>query len=318
MNICLTGGTGFIGSMLCTRLQHSGAGVRIVSRRALPERSGMRLFQADLTDPASSLHGLFDDVDVMLHCAGEIREPALMQALHVTGLQRLLAEAQAHFLRTGRPLHWVQLSSVGAYGPASESADTPRQITESSPTAAVGIYEVSKTRADQLLIDFAASQPLLSITILRPSIVISRDMPNQSVRSLVRFIKKGWFFYIGTAATVATYIHVDDVVEALVLCATEVGARGEIFNISNDCLLSEIVVAVAREQGRRPPTLHLPAWPLRLAVRLLGSLIPMPLSLERIDALVRRTRYPNQKILQKLGFSPRHAIPAAVVSLFDD
>ena len=254
----------------------------------------------------------------MLHCAGEIRQPSLMHALHVDGMQRLLDEAQAHFLRTGRRLHWVQLSSVGAYGPAPGRADLPRQITEDSPSAPVGVYEVSKTQADQLLIDFAASQPLLSYTILRPSIVIGSDMPNQSVRSLIRSIRQGWFFYIGTTPAVATYIHVDDVVEALLLCVTEAAARGQIFNLSNDCLLTDIVVAIARHHGRQPPTLHVPQWPLRLALRLFGSWLKLPLSLSRIDAMVRRTHYPHQKILRQLGFLPRHVIPATMVSLFDD
>lgn len=318
MNSCLTGASGYIGSMLARRLQQSCTGLRLVSRRVLPTQCGVQNFQADLADEASSLHGIFEDIDVMLHCAGEIRQPSLMQALHVGGMQRLLDEAQAHFLRTGRALHWVQLSSVGAYGPGLDVAEMPRQITEDSPCAPVGTYEISKTLADQLLIDFAATQPLLSYTILRPSIVIGSDMPNQSVRSLIRFISKGWFFYIGSTPSVATYIHVDDVVEALLVCATKAQARGQIFNLSNDCLLADIVAAVARHHGRQPPALRVPQWPLRLAVRLFGSWFKLPLSLERIDAMVRRTRYPNQKILHRLGFSPRHAIPATMVSLFDD
>lgn len=318
MNICLTGATGYIGSMLAGHLQRSGALLRMVSRRALPVSVGTDCFQADLADPASSLEGIFDDVDVMLHCAGEVREQQLMLALHVGGMQHLLDQLRQHFARTGRPLHWVQLSSVGAYGPPPGRADMPREITEDSPSAAAGVYEVSKTLADQLLIDFAATEPLLSYTILRPSIVIGRDMPNQSVRSLIEVVRKGWFFYIGTGSAVATYVHVDDVVAALLLCAKEPAARGQIFNLSNDCLLSDIVEAIARAHGLPPPVLHLPQWLLRLVVRIFGRLIKLPLSLDRIDAMVKRTRYPIRKIVDTLGFSPRHNIPLAMVSLFDD
>ena len=116
----------------------------------------------------------------------------------------------------------------------------------------------------------------------------------------------------------ATYVHVNDVVDALILCGTDSKARGQVFNLSNDCALSEIVSAVANASGFKPSNLCIPEIPLRMLVKLLSLVVLTPLTQERIDALVRRTYYPSTKIKEMLGFMPKHAIPNAVLSLLDE
>jgi nucleoside-diphosphate-sugar epimerase len=171
-----------------------------------------------------------------------------------------------------------------------------------------------------MVIELARTQPLFTYSILRPSNVIGKNMTNQSVRSLVNMIRKKLFFYIGpsSACAIATYIHVNDVVDALVLCANDVRAQGEIFNLSNDCGMSEIVDAVAKNAGIRSPTLCIPERSVRLLAKCLALFGQTPLTQSRIDALTKRTRYPNNKIKDRLAFSPRHSIPEAIASLFDD
>lgn len=61
------------------------------------------------------------------------------------------------------------------------------------------------------------------------------------------------FFLCGAPGSVSTYVHVDDVVEALLLCAFEERAKNQIFNISNDCTQESLVEAMAGLQGVSPP-----------------------------------------------------------------
>lgn len=317
MKICITGGSGFIGRRLLNNLLANDFDVRLLTRKSGTDTQRKKHFYADLTNQITPLTGLFQDVDIVYHCAGEVKNPQLMHAMHVDGTSRLLEELSREIKTAKKPVHWVQLSSVGAYGPPASAPNEYRVVTEDTPHAPVGPYEVTKTISDELVMKFAASEPLFTYTILRPSNVIGPSMPNQSLRSLVRMIKKRLFFYIGSQSSVATYIHVDDVVGALVLCGNDLRARGQVFNLSNDCMLSEIVNAVAQASGFNQSNICIPEKPLRFLVKLVSSIIKTPLTQDRIDALVRRTYYPSDKIREVLGFVPQCAIPSAVSKIFE-
>ncbi|MET3107580.1 nucleoside-diphosphate-sugar epimerase [Oxalobacteraceae bacterium GrIS 2.11] len=316
MKVCVTGSAGFIGSILASRLRSDGVELRLLTRQVIADND--EYFTADLTDNAASLQGLLDDVEVIYHCAGETKNIAKMASLHVLGTRKMLDAVSNHIAATGKPLHWVQLSSVGAYGPPKGRADTVREILETTEAAPVGEYEVTKTQADELIIDYAQREPLFTYSILRPSIVIGKNMTNQSVRSLVNVIRRKLFFYIGSTSAVATYVHVDDVVDALVLCGTDVRAKGQIFNLSNDCKLSEVVAAVAQRAGIAAPTLCVPERLLRVLVNVFSYAGKIPLTQDRIDAMVKRTRYSNEKIAKVLGYTPSRSIPRSIASLFDE
>jgi nucleoside-diphosphate-sugar epimerase len=318
MNVCITGGTGYIGHLLAMRLRGAGAEIRVLTRKKICTDSGIDYFTADLSDQSCSLRGFFNDADVVFHCAGEINNPAAMRSIHVQGTGALLGTLREHIANTKKAIHWVQLSSVGAYGPPHDRANSVREVFEETPTAPIGEYEITKTISDKLVMDFAKTEPLFTYSILRPSIVVGENMTNQSVRSLVRIIRKRLFFYIGSEPAVATYIHIDDVVDALILCANDSRAKGQIFNLSNDCMLSDIVDAVSLKAGVNPPKLHVPERAIRIFVKFISLFVRLPLTPDRIDAMVKRTRYPNQKIKAILGFAPRHSIPETIAMMFHE
>lgn len=316
--VCVTGGSGFVGQRLVRGLEISGFDIRLLTREKKPTSNQKQYFLADLVDKNISLNGLLDDVSVVYHCAGEIKNTALMHALHVDGTRRLLDEVRSKIKATNKPIHWVQLSSVGSYGKPIGLASEFRVVTETTACNPKGEYEVTKTLADELVLQLASSEPLFSYTILRPSNVIGENMPNQSLLALVSMIKKRLFFYIGSRSAVATYIHVDDVVAALMKCGTDFRARGQVFNLSNDCAWSEIVFAIANGEGVKPPNLCLPQAPLRILVKLLSRILSIPLTQERIDALVSHTYYSTNKIKAVLGFVPQDYIPSAIASIFKE
>jgi hypothetical protein len=49
--------------------------------------------------------------------------------------------------------------------------------------------------ADDLLMAFAAKEPLFTYTILRPANVVGETVPNPSFRALLNAIIKRWFLY---------------------------------------------------------------------------------------------------------------------------
>ena len=311
--VCVTGASGFVGKRLVEKLISEGFLVRVLThnrKRFFPE--GVEVFYADLASPKCNLKNFFSGCDIFFHCAGEIENPVYMHTLHVDGVERLLKAFCDEIYLTGHPVHWVQLSSVGVYGKSINHPAKARKITELSKNQPYGEYEITKAKADKLLLE-AVKSSKFTFSILRPSNIVGLDMPNQSFRGLVESIIKRRFFYIGSIHSVSNYIHIDDVVSALLLCSCSPKATNQIFNLSNDCKLSDIVLTLSSDKKIKHKNLMVPEWLVRFMVSITPSFFNLPLTQNRIDALVSKTYYSNSKIERLLKFSPKRFIPEFAV-----
>lgn len=314
MKVLVLGANGFIGKRLLREVLAAGKSVKILTRKPNPSLlDNVEIFQGDLLDESLDVDDLVSDCDLIFNCAGEIRNEPLMYDLHVKSTGRLLEALQRRLRHDSVSCHWVQLSSVGAYGPAP---GIKRLVTEETQTRPIGPYEETKTQADELIILAARSTPKLSFSILRPSNVYGPEMPNSSLRQLANFIRRRIFFFVGFERAIATYIHVDDVVDCLMLCGTEPAAKNEIFNISNDCYMDEMINGLAKAQGVPKPFLKIPEGLVRALVKLVSKLGKLPVTQERIDALIVKTSYPNTKLQSVLGFKPARPVPETIGDIF--
>ena len=288
--IAITGGAGFIGGALVRAHLQRGDEVRVLSRRRQQDGGGVRYFQVDLSTPTADLRSFVDGVDLLYHCAGELYDESKIVALHVGGTQRLLDAA------VGTVGRWVQLSSVGAYGPRHSGI-----VNESTSERPIGLYERTKTEADRLL-SAAAMKSGMEFVLLRPSIVFGESMTNRSLEQMAHMIRKGLFFYVGCDARV-NYVHVDDVVAALLLCGKKREAIGKTFVLSDSVMLEQMVQALAEGLGVKAPSLRLPMRPVHLLVKLLDRLPNFPLTKNRLDALTGHCLYDSSSIVGELGFN---------------
>ena len=293
MIVAITGGTGFIGKKLVARLVERGDTVRLLTRSAAGSglSSPVKIYQCDLLSAGvNELSAMLDGVDVLCHCAGQLTNARAMQALHVDATRKLVAAA------SGRVGHWVQLSSVGVYDQVRDGF-----ITEESALKPAGQYEITKAESDRIVID-GANHGGYSYSVLRPSNVFGAGMTNQSLFGMIAMIERGLFFYIGKPGASANYIHVDNVAEGLIRCATMDTARNRIFNLSDHRTLEQFAGTIAAALGCTAPWLRIPAPVARLAAMALGRVPRFPLTLSRVDALVNRSQYPVTRIRQELGY----------------
>jgi nucleoside-diphosphate-sugar epimerase len=291
--VAITGGTGFIGRKLVARHLALGDRVRVLTRRAaaeVPFGEAVALFRGDLASGGDILAPFAEGASLLYHCAGELRDPARMHAVHVEGTRRLLAAA-------GRTIgRWVQLSSVGAYGPRNSGV-----VTEETPLRPRGVYEETKAESDRLVL--AAASSGLVFSMVRPSIVFGPEMTNRSLFQLIAMIDRGLFFFIGEPGARANYIYVDNVVEGLVRCGTVPSAANRIYNLTDCRTLESFIGTIARALGRPVPTRRLPERPVRWAARLAGRLPRVPLTEARVAALVNRASYSTARIEHEVGYA---------------
>jgi nucleoside-diphosphate-sugar epimerase len=322
MKVLVIGGSGFIGSRLVKVLCKAGHQVRILSRKThvpiAKTNASIEIMQCDLLDANFKLEKVVAGCSVVFNCAGELSNEDLMHQLHVDATYRLICASKRVAEATRHPLHWVQLSSVGAYGPVDGSANGERTVTEETTLSPVGVYEKTKAIADEMIVS-AGEEGVFSFSILRPSNVYGAGMPNNSIRQWGRMIEKKLFFYVGSISAIATYIHVDDVIEALMLCGFDKRAKGEIFNISNDCTQECLVIAIAKALNVSPPRIRVPEGIMRFVAAIFSNIKEFPVSHSRIDALVARTSYPTNKLKIVLEYQPTRDVKETIAEvLLDD
>jgi nucleoside-diphosphate-sugar epimerase len=273
---------------------HLAAGdhVRVLARDATQPFWGreVEIISGDLVsaDP-QRLRSFAKGADVLYHCAAEQADSLRMTAVNVEGTRGLLAAA-------GGAGRWVQLSSLGVYGGMRSGV-----VREDTAPCPAGAYEVSKLAADRIVVD-TCGRVGIQWVVLRPGIVFGHDMPNDSMRALLRAIRRGRFVFIGPRGALLPYVHVDDVVAALVLCGGDKRAAGEIFNLSDHCTVEEFVVEAARLLTTAPPAARVPRVLAKTVAMILSSLPGFPLTSDRVDALTRRVRYPIDKLAHTLEF----------------
>ena len=281
MIVAVTGGTGFVGNALVERLIEDEHEVRVLTRNSEYTKKGVIPFVGDLLDDSVELNQFVQDVDVLFHCCGELSDESKMEPLHVGGTNKLLRAA------TGNVGRWVQLSSVGVYGPHRSGS-----ITEVSPENPLGAYERTKTKSDHIV-----ESSDIPWVLLRPSTVFGHGMPNKSLQQLIHAMTSGRFIYIGL-----NYVHVKDVAKALILCGEVSSTTGNTFNISQPIPIETMVRAVCVDQPTHKIR-RMPETPIRILATLFGWTGAIPLTRNRVDALTGRCVYDSSKIQEQLGFT---------------
>jgi UDP-glucose 4-epimerase len=175
MNILLTGGTGYIGSLTCVRLLEAGENPVLLdnlvnSKPAVLERiesiTGKRptFIQGDIRDRAC-LDKLFAQhgIEAVVHFAGlksvgeSVSQPLMYYDNNVHGSRVLIQAAHEAGVRT-----FVFSSSATVYGHAETMP-----INEDAPTQITNPYGRTKLIVEDMLGDHALAQPSWSVTLLR-------------------------------------------------------------------------------------------------------------------------------------------------------
>ena len=314
---CVTGGTGFIGKNLTHLLTAMGHDVRILSRSNAHQPIGkVSYFYLDLLDSTADFSEFLFEADVLINCAGELQDEAKMSALHIEAVARLIDAVKKTFSLTKHPLHWVQLSSCGVYGASSHfKADKTKIIvTESFPATPVGIYEITKLASENLVRRNMTGEHF-TYSILRPSNVFGKNMPNKSLFRLISAIKSGYFFYLGRQEVISTYVHVDDVSRALLLLSIDGRAPGEIYNLSNSCSLKSLVECISRLFKKTSAPVHLPTRLVMSAWHFASVVVRPWRRLPSLNFLISSVSYPATKIKRDLDFTFSRAMPDSISEL---
>jgi UDP-glucose 4-epimerase len=218
MNVCVTGGLGFIGSALCAELRRMGHPARIIDSAVAHEQiDGVAVTRGDIRD-LDTLERGFAGIDVVIHLAAKHsvllceREPGLAREVNVTGTRNVADAAARQGVR-----RIVFASSAAVYSASSGSQVTPHRIEK---RRAAGVYARSKLAGERVLREQSATSGI-EVSILRPFNAYGpgqsmQPEPLPAVAAAVRALRSGVPFSVrGAGDQVRDFIHVADVAHLL-------------------------------------------------------------------------------------------------------
>ena len=165
MHILLTGGCGYIGSILTPKLLNAGFKVTIVDimwfGNFLPDHKNLKIIKQDIRD-IDNLS--MEDVDVVIHLANVANDPCgdliskLTWEVNALATMRLAEWAIRHNAK-----QFIYASSGSVYGVKEEL-----QVTEDLPLVPISDYNKAKMVSERVLLSYKDS---IAVQCIRPATV---------------------------------------------------------------------------------------------------------------------------------------------------
>jgi len=252
--ILVTGGLGFIGSNLSSRLVGLGAEVMIVDN--MMPRLGGNLF--NVSEIADRVHMNFSDIrdshsmdylvkgqEFIFHLAGQvnhvdsIRNPIQDLAINCQGTLVLLECCRKY----NREARIIFAGTRGEYG-----ASVKLPVGEDHPTNPKGIYAVTNLTAEKMVLVYHDVHKIPGACLRITNTYGPRhQMAHDEYGVLNWFIRKAIDDQVipvfGDGRILRDFLYVDDLVDCFIETATCDGAYGEVFNVGTGIPINFIDLA---------------------------------------------------------------------------
>lgn len=290
--VLVTGGSGFIGSRLVATLLDEKAEVVVADLKPYPDPA-VRTVTGDLCDPRVREEALTTGLDGVVHLAAvtsvlrSVQDPA--------GVYRLNVDASAGLLELARERGVPRFLFASTNAVTGDVGSAP--ISERVPPRPLTPYGATKAAVEMLLNAYADSYGLAAAA-LRFANVYGPGMLHKDsfVPRLMRAAAAGGGVQVyGDGGQLRDYVHVDDVVQA-VLLAWRTGHTGPlVVGSGRSVSVNDLIETARRVTGAPIPAEHVPAKS--------GE---MPAVVLDISAA------------RKLGYEPRHDLTSGMSTVWPD
>lgn len=310
----ITGATGFVGAAVARTLIGHGHRLRALARPGNDRRNlrglELELVEGDLGRP-ESYRAALRGCQALFHVAADYRiwvpDPAAMQRVNVEGTHALMTAAMEAGVE-----RIVYTSSVAALG-INRDGTPSDEATPVSFADMVGVYKQSKYLAEQEVRRLVERHKLPAV-IVNPSTPIGpRDIkPTPTGRIIIDAVKGRMPAYVDTGLNI---VHVDDVAMGHWL-AYQKGRIGERYILGGENLgLGDILAIIARQVGRKPPTVKLPRaaiYPLAYAAEIFARLTGREpfVTVDALRMAKKKMFFSPAKAGRELGYTARPAADA--------
>lgn len=289
MKVLVTGGTGFVGTVLCERLRQQG--VELVLARRCAEPAGSGHTEVDVGDIGESTdwRGVLEGVDTVIHLAARVHvmketssdpdEAFARVNLHGTRqLARQAAECGVSRL--------VFASTIKVNGEMTRG----RAFTADDPVMPSDPYARSKQQAEAVL-EQISSNSALRTTVVRSPLVYGPGVGGNFLR-LMRLVKAGVPLPFGAVENRRSLVGVENLCNFLITCARSSVPDHDVFLVADAESVStrDLILKIARCMHKRPWILPVPPGLLETAARLAGKMAEFDRLCGSLEVDIEKTR----------------------------
>jgi len=273
MMILVTGGTGFVGRSLISRLLEGSYQVAVTSRRGNNNQFHENVKKYHTKDISTSTNwsGVFEQVDVVIHAAARVHimddsvaDPlAEFRKVNVGGTLNLARQAAQSGVK-----RFIFISSIKVNG---EMTTIDRLFKSDDKCIPTDPYGLSKYEAEQGLLAIARETGM-EVVIIRPPLVYGPGV-RANFFSMMKWIYKGIPLPLGAINNRRSFVALDNLVSFIINCINHPKAANEVFLISDgeDVSTSELLKKVAKAFGKKSLLLSVPTSLMTFTAKLIGK-----------------------------------------------
>ncbi|MFT6371424.1 MAG: hypothetical protein ACJAZT_000151 [Gammaproteobacteria bacterium] len=261
MNLLITGGTGFIGSALCTRLLDEKHSIVVLSRH--PEKIKLPI------KAVSSLEQLTDDdiFNVVINLAGEPiadKRWSDQRKNRIYASRIVTTEALIAYLKKSinKPKLLISGSAIGYYGidGTDDIIDENSGNDDSFSSELCQKWETAALKAESLGI---------RTCLLRTGIVLGKN--GGALSKMLPPFKMGLGGKIGHGKQWMSWIHLDDLVGIIVYCINNDNLKGPINGTSPNPVINQVFTKTLGLALKRPTIFPMPKAVIKLLMGQMGE-----------------------------------------------
>ena len=301
-SLLVTGANGFVGRALCATLEQCGyeviGAVRKIRSAELKHIKYITVGEVNgQTDWSVALAG----VDVVIHLAARVHEMhdtasdplARFRHVNMAGTESLARRAAANGVK-----RLVYVSSIKVNG---EETLSGQRYFECDKPAPQDPYGISKWEAEQAL-HHVAKETGLEVVIVRPPLIYGAGVKGNFLQ-MIRVIARGIPIPLALVYNQRDLVYVDNLVDALIACATHPKAAGQTYLVSDGESIStnELIHSLAKALNKRCFVFPFPIFMVKFLAKLLGKSAT-------IDRLTQSLQIDSSKIRNELGWKPPYTL----------
>ncbi len=313
--ILVTGGSGYIGSVLVRELLALGETVRVVDPLwfgdYLDPHDRLELVKEDLR--YSDTAPLLEDVSAVIHLAGLSNDPTadfapdLNSESNVQATRQLARAVAEKAQREKREIRFLFASSCSIYYTPSVAEDVNiERMTEDLPVAPTANYSKTKRLAEIELLQIAERYPFFCPTMLRKATIFGLAPRMRFDLVVNAFVLQAWRNQLipiwGSGEVWRPFLHIRDAVDAYIhlLWVPTGKIRGEAFNLVH----------------KNYRILELAHWITEILEQHRG--VEAYVKRDRSKGEFKRSYYVDgEKVTKALGFRPERGVAQAALEIYD-
>lgn len=249
LNVLVSGGAGYVGSVLVPALLSAGHRVRVLDNLMYGQRSLLHCFanrqfefvRNDMCDE-SVLRRALDSVDLIIHLAAVVGEPACRRNPVLAHAVNYGATELLNSLR-GKDQKLIFASTTSNYGAQPDACD------EETPLKPLSEYGISKTKAERLLLD---AGNVVAYRFASAFGVSPRQRLDLVVNDFVWQAVKNGTLIVYESGFRRTFIHVQDMVRSFLFAVDRYSDLVDnVFNVGHEDLNYSKAEVARKIRGKR-------------------------------------------------------------------